>query len=41
MSYRSKIGINILSTVLAAGILFYAVGCAKLSDVQNGSESYI
>lgn len=41
MSYRSKIGINILSTVLAAGILFSAVGCAKLSDVQNGSESYI
>lgn len=41
MSYRSKIGTNILSTVLAAGILFSAVGCAKLSDVQNGSESYI
>ena len=41
MSYRTKIGINILSTVLAAGILFSAVGCAKLSDVQNGSESYI
>ena len=41
MSYRSKIGINILSTVLAAGILFSAVGCAKLSDDQNGSESYI
>ena len=41
MSYRSKIGINILSTVLVAGILFSAVGCAKLSDDQNGSESYI
>lgn len=41
MSYRTKIGINILSTVLAAGILFSAVGCAKLSDDQNGSESYI